>query len=1412
MMKSTLLITFAGLLLFGVTPLTFAVTSTPEKSIAAEHTSEKKPDVLLMMSTHGAKPKAELLLVLAKDSPFTLKNYQSKGKTEEEIRQDWSTASLILLDGINPELSKFMFGKYQSYITDFPKVPVISLGDINNSAMNMGLTEQQKASIAGYYNNGGRGNYQNLMAYLAHDVFTLSAKIPLPPAVIPDVGLYHYAYPGQVTANEAVFFNWLAAKKTQAVIAIGIHRSVIDYEQQQVVDAMIKGLEQKGAKAFAFFFEGSDQLLDYTELLMTSTEEDVTGIISDIAKPEQRESLELIDPPEQSRVDLLINYRSLHYVKKRKAEFAKLRVPVIHALNYTEGDEAQFLADNAGISASLTPFFLVMPEDTGSVDPSIIAANDNGNQRVIPSHMDALIERAYHHARLSHIKNKDKKVATFIWNYPPGEKNIGAAFLDVPSSIAQISRAMKTQGYQVTVKEAEYFIKAAGQLLRPYYRGEDTRALVNKGLADYLPLKTYLAWFNQLPASVTTPIIARWGKPEDSAMLTSNMPDAKSSGKNNVSQQPAFIIPRMNLGNMIVLPQGIRGEDVKEHSALYHSTKTPVNHSYLAIYLYAREVFGADAFIHLGTHGSQEWLTGKERGLSVFDAPSLAVGNIPVFYPYIIDNVGEAMQAKRRGRATTISHLTPGFAKAGLYAQIAELNELIGNYLMLEQGLSKENTRTEITTTARTLNILTDIDITETQLAANFDTNISKIQDHLIELSEQSQPLGVHTFGLLPQQAHLLSTLIQMLGEGFAQRAAVFEQTHQLSLPLAERFDERKVKKLAALDGFQLLKRVLIDDVERNKSEASNKPITDIQALLDQVLKEDISLAKKYWQNFANIAELENLLRALEGHYIEVSFGGDPIRNPDAAPTGRNLIGFNPAKVPSKEAYQAGVTLMEQTIKDYVLKHGRYPEKLAFSLWSLETMRHQGALEAQILHALGLKPKWNQQGNVIDTQVIPYSELGRPRIDVVISATGLYRDAFPNVMLWLAKAIDNVAKMKEDNNFVYRHANVLKQTLLDEGKSLEDADYLSSVRIFSNETGNYGTGLAASSLASDTWETDDKLANLYLDRMGFSYGKDETRWSENVADAKLYRKVLSGTDAVIFSRSTNLYALMTNDDPFQYFGGIGLAVRHLDGETPDMYVANLRRKDKLKAQTMKDFLNQEMRSRYFHPRWIQAMQASGYAGATTILDRMNNMWGWEVMTPEAIRDDQWQEFFDVYVNDKYQLDMRAFFEANNAEALAQIVERMLEAVRKDYWQADEQTIKKMVQTYSELALEFDVATDNQSFSDYLDVKAKGFGLMPLSLALTQQQVSTTAKPLPTKVIASKAAAEASTKQLKQDKQLEQVTGQKLEQQQAENTQRDRDDRVLYLLLLIFFAGAIRQWFARPPKAALPRPVVLKAAA
>ena len=871
-------------------------------AVAADSPARQK-QVLIMMSSHNSAAKTELLEKAAADQPFNLVHLSLKDKSLEQVAGAWKKADLLLMDGINPALSKFIFGKYKELPAQFPALKMISLGDLENPVFNQNIDKAKHQRLGEYFSNAGRKNYRNMMAYISSEVLALGEQAVEAPVEVPLTGLYHPNYVDGVSADEQAFFDWLAPKAGQAAIGIAIHRSVIDYEQQQIVDALINGIEARGQRAFGYFYEGNDEELPYTELLL--------------------------DEQQQARVQLMINYRSLHYVEKRRSEFTRIGVPVIHALNYTDGSPEEYRQSNTGISPGLTPFFLVMPEDTGSTDPTIIAAVEDGRKVVMADQLNALVERAVNHAVLAVTANADKKVAAFIWNYPPGEKNVGAAFLDVPSSLEQIAKAMQAEGYAVTPKSAKALIEAAGQLLRPYYRNEDASGLIEKNLADYLPLSTYLAWFEALPADVQKAIVERWGEPKDNPMLTER------------NGEMAFVIPRMEMGNFIVMPQGARSDSKKDHAKLYHDMKTPVNHSYLAIYLYAKQVFEADAFIHLGTHGSQEWLLGKERGLSIHDSPSLAAGNVPVFYPYIIDNVGEAMQAKRRGRATMISHLTPGFAKAGLYAEVAKLNELLGNYLILDDGQTKANTQAEIEKLVAELNLLPELQLTAEQFNQGFDSELARLQDHLNEMAQQAQPLGVHIFGLLPEDAHLYSTILQMLGDEFTAAAGEYEQQQGMAVPEEEQLDRLQVTRLEALPGFQLL-----------KAHFAGKSLVD----LPEALKLQLDEAGKHWANFQNIAEVENLMLALSANYIPVSYGGDPIRNPDVAPTGRNLIGFNPSKVPSKEAYEAGVKLMEQTINDYRAEHGEFPDKLAYSLWSLETMRHHGALEAQVLHAMGSSP------------------------------------------------------------------------------------------------------------------------------------------------------------------------------------------------------------------------------------------------------------------------------------------------------------------------------------------------------------------------------------------------------------------------------------------------------------------------
>lgn len=1288
-------------------------------------TANNKKQILYIGDNHLASAKIKILKASAEKLNLSLDAYSTRSFSKKPGLKALCDYPVVITQAVSQDAASGMYGPISGAMKTCAsqgiKQKAIAVG-FNMPHLNVGFNQQQNLELSAFFSNGMRSNYENAFAYLGNIAFSQDNKLG-GLVKVPKVGVYHPDYNGLITADTETFFKWIKLSKTTSTVGVLIHRSAVENEQTAVVDATIRSVEKQGGKGFAIFFDGMDAHEGFRK----------------IAK---------------GNVNALINYRMLHEAEKNKQDFMAVGVPVIHGLVYRDGDRASFDAAHAGISAMMSPYFLMMPESAGVIDPTMVATVDeNRNQVPMLDHIDAVADRAIKQGMLSVKSNADKKLSLFMWNYPPGDKNMGAAFLNVPDSIRDIAIALKEQGYDIDLKSSDELIEQVGKILRPFYTGSGLDLLMDQGLSDYLLVSDYNTWLNTLPDDVRNPIIERWGEAKDNLYVR------------NVNGEPAFIIPQMKLGNLIVMTQPSRNEDKDKHAALYHSTSSAINHYYLAVYLYAKQKHASDAFIHLGTHGSQEWLTGKERGLSIYDAPQLTVGNTPIVYPFVMDNVGEAMQAKRRGRATMLSHMTPGFAEAGYYGDFAELEELLEQYMTLSEGKTKKVVQENIIELSKKLKIFEDIGFTEQQLETEFDAYMHATHDYMHELASESQPLGVHTYGETLNDPHLMTTVAQMLGHEFKELAEPFEASENIQLKQApevfsQKMEDNNVVQLDQTPGFKLLWAHI---VEKQKMDVGDE-------LAEQLVK-----AEEHANNIRGQQEMENMLKGLSGQFVPVGYGGDPVRAHDAVPTGVNLLGFNPAKVPSKAAWEVGKKLVEDLIANHYKEKGEYPDKLAFSLWSLETMRHHGVLESQVLYAMGVKPKWDPNGFLRGTEVIPYSELKRPRVDVVASATGLYRDAFPNVMLMIAKAIKQVSELKEENNSIYTNTMALKKQLLEEGMEADEAEYLSTVRLFSNETGAYGSGLADTALASDTWEEDSKLSDMYLKRMGYAFGHDSKRWSDKVSG--LYEKSLSGTDAVLFSRSSNLYGMNTSDDPFQYFGGMALAIRNIDGASPEMMISNLRERDNAKSESFNRFMARELRNRSFHPRWIEEAQKEGYSGASMMLDRLNNFWGWTVMYPEGVTNAQWQEFAEVYVKDKYNMDMREFFDESNPTNLAQMIERMLEAERKEYWETDEETLKQLVETYLEIKRDHNVFSENEKFLENLSDQAQGFGMAALlesaNTALEQE-------------FAEQAAVSQAN---------EQVEGQKLEQMEEQVSDEEFDWQILFFisfLLAAFIIGGLQQ--------------------
>ncbi len=1295
MHKQRYLATFKHLAFFALVTLWFTVSISPEIALAQQAPAAKP--ILFLASAPTQPGKFEHLKTIAAQEGIQIEARFLDKFTGQEKPGDFDRFGLVVIDapyGPTQGVAKERLGPL------LPQIKSPWLWMQNEAPEAKGIDAMLMKTLHSYYSNGGRANFAEFFCQVHAQVFKHATRACLPPQIFPDAGIYHPDYTGRVFPTLEDYLHWKKPKIGQPVIAILFHQAHFASELTGFLDDTIRRLEAAGAAALPVYAS-----------MMTNG--DITRLISRNGK---------------AVADVLINNQIMLNAEGRRTEFETLGIPVIQAMPFRRGEQADWEKDNAGVSTMDIPFYLAQPEYTGITDPIIAAYSRkaDGDIVAIDYQLQSVVNKAVNLAKLRHLPNAEKKIAVFFWNYPPGEKNLGASFMNLPHSMENTLRAMKQAGYATQTPDQAQLTEQLQRLLAPLYRDGQLPSLLHDGLAARLPMTRYRAWFNTLPTPVKEAVTTRFGAPEKSAMAIQE------------NGEWFFVIPRLNLGNTVILPQPPRGEkkDDKE-KALYHSTTAPLNHFYLAAYLWARELHGAHALVHFGTHGSQEWTPGKERGLSIYDSPYLLLGDTPIVYPYIVDDIGEALQAKRRGRATVISHATPPFAPAGLHGEINRLHDLLHTWLNMTEGEVRDKTRDEIIQVAAQNKIDRDMAWEPSRIHDNFKAFADALHIQLHDLALANQPLGLATFGL-PAEADLrLFTVMQMLGKPFI---AALQPKDPEEMIVGD------YKKLRDTPVWKLL----------DKHVRQNEPYTGDAKVGEMLVK-----AREYWLNLTQTKEMENFLQALQGNYIATSYGGDPVKNPDALPTGRNLYGFDPSRIPTQAAWEAGRAETEKLIAQYREKHGEYPKKLAFSLWSVETMRHFGVLEAQAFAALGFKPKWDEGGRVIGIEAIPAAELKRPRVDVVLSATGLYRDHFPNVMRWLATAAAQAAALNEPDNPVAAHSRGIEADLLKRGVEAGLARRLADTRIFSNQSGSYGTGLDDATLASDTWGTgkngkedraagDKKLADLYLNRMQYAYGPDEKEWGSLPPDAakgvNLYAENLKGVQAALLSRSSNLYGMLTTDDPFQYLGGIGLAVRSLNGKSPELYIANLRDSGTPKLETAAGFLAKELKTRQLHPGWIAAMQKEGYSGAIDMLDAVNNLWGWQAVAPETVRNDQWDEIRDVYVNDKYQLGMKEWFEKNHPHAQAQMIERMLEAARKGYWQTDAKSLTELAQRYQELAQRFDVRTDNKKFSEYTEGLIKqaaeqgvaGFGLSalppPAQTKAEAAQTAPSAPPTPSKMV------------------------------------------------------------------------------
>ncbi len=1121
---------------------------------------------------------SEAIKKLKNTSRFKVRFFTESDLSSEEAL-DWLKHSrAIIVDIMDDRLADFVIEKIlPSQNSKSIKVYAVRSSRRDEELKKIGFIFDP--SIKEYYNNLSLANVINMILKVANKTIDPAIRYSQP-VKNPRIGIYHPEV-SKIFANTATYLKWYKNRKSfkdnSPWIGVMFFSSFLTRGQRSVIDYLIRQLEKEGFSVIAAF--GSDE-----EVLKR-----------------------FFSPSDSPKVELILAF-SLKFsssLNPRVANAIRMAdVPIINLINLYMTTIDEWYKSKIGIHLMEVAWTMANPEVSGLIEPSVISGKikrkDEEINRIVYYHkaikenIDFLIPRLKKWVELRHISNSRKKIAILYYNHSQGKQNIGASYLNTFRSIGNILKRLKQEGYtineNITLNEdtIRNLILKYGRNIGSWAPGE-LDELIKSGNVIELPIETYLKWYSRLPENFRKAVEKQWGKPAESTIMVKN---------------GNFIIPAITLGNVVLMPEPARGWG-DDPMKLYHSHTLYPHHQYIAAYLWLKYGFNANAMIHLGTHATHEWLPGKQAGLSITCPPEVLITDIPNIYPYIVDDVGEAIQAKRRGRGVIIDHLTPPIRKSNLYGEYSELYEKIQklNQSKTLNSLTKEAELQEIFSILRKLGIDKELGIEN----LNEDA-LEHVEHYLLKLRNSFMPYGLHTFGVSPK-GEALKEMVETISDANA-----------------------KIHK------EEILNRIKISG-----------------------------------QN-----EMNSLMLALSGRFIQPGEGNDPLRNVNALPTGRNLYGLNPEKIPTKEAYKVGRKIAKQIIEKNLKENGKYPEKVAVVLWAVETIRNGGVNESVILHLLGIEPLWDRSGRVVGLKPVPGKLLKRPRIDVLINPSGLYRDLFPEKLKFLDKAV-KMAMIQEDiENFLKEHSELIRKDLIKRGYSRNEADKLSKIRIFSEPSDSYGTGVAEMTGLSGVWEKDDEIAEVYFKRVGYAFG--ENAWGKESRDA--FEANLNQVDNVVHSFSSNIYGAMDNDDVFQYAGGLTLAVRKVRGKSPKTLIALQRKPGESEIQDLSKVLGAELRTRYLNPKWIDGMKEEKYAGAREMSKFVEYFWGFQVTTPEAVNEKEWKQIFEVYVEDKYKMNIKEFFDKYNPWAYQSITARMLEAIRKGYWKAGDEIKRKLAIEYA----------------------------------------------------------------------------------------------------------------------------------
>ncbi|MFB2878560.1 magnesium chelatase subunit H [Floridanema aerugineum] len=1126
-----------------------------------------------------------------------------------------------------------------------------------------------------YWLGGSSENLENFLLMLADKyVFKGNQKLKFQdPVTYPDMGIWHPMAP---TMFEDVkeYLNWYNTRKDISAdlkdplapcVGLVLQRTHLVTGDDAHYVAMVQELEAMGARVVPVFAGG----LDFSK--------PVDAYFYD---PNAKTPTALVDTVVSLTGFALVGGPARQDHPKAIDSLKRLNRPYMVALPLVFQTTEEWQDSDLGLHPIQVALQIAIPELDGAIEPIILSGRDGATGKAIAlqDRIEAISQRALKWAKLRRQPKLDKKIAITVFSFPPDKGNVGtAAYLDVFGSIYEVMKALKYNGYDVPElpDSAEKLMLEVIHDAQAQYATPELNIAYRMSVPEYEELTPYSERLHE-----------NWGPPPG---------HLNSDGQN-------LLIYGKEFGNVFIGVQPTFGYEGDPMRLLFSRSASP-HHGFAAYYTYLEQIWKADAVLHFGTHGSLEFMPGKQMGMSGDCYPDNLIGSIPNIYYYAANNPSEATIAKRRSYAETISYLTPPAENAGLYKGLKELSELIGSYQTLKdtgRGIPIVNT---IMDKCRLVNLDKDIELPEIDAkdmsAEERDNIVGLVYRKLMEIESRLLPCGLHVIGKPPSSEEAIATLVNI--------AALDRNEEEiLSLPriiansIGRDIDEIYVNNdKGVLGDVQLLQEITL--ATRAAVAALVKEQTDADGRVSLVSKLNFfNMGKKEpWIEALQQAgypkvdpeaikplfeylefclkqvcadnELGGLLKALEGEYVLPGPGGDPIRNPDVLPTGKNIHALDPQSIPTAAAVKAAKVVVDRLLARQREEIGNWPETIACVLWGTDNIKTYGESLAQIMWMVGVTPIPDSLGRVNKLQLIPLEELGRPRIDVVVNCSGVFRDLFINQMNLLDQAIKMAAEAEEplEMNFVRKHA---LQQAEEMGINLRQA----ATRVFSNASGSYSSNINLA-VENSTWDSEAELQEMYLNRKSFAFSADNPGMMEE--SRKIFESSLKTAEVTFQNLDSSEISL--TDVSHYYDSDPTKVVAKLrgDGKTPVSYIADTTTAN-AQVRTLSETVRLDARTKLLNPKWYEGMLSHGYEGVRELSKRLVNTMGWSA-TAGAVDNWIYEDANSTFIKDE---EMRQRLMNLNPHSFRKVVTTLLEANGRGYWETNESNLDLLRQLYQEV--------------------------------------------------------------------------------------------------------------------------------